>query len=701
MRAQRDNEHPIAVITLAVARVISACTMIWLGSFLIDDHEGVLGAKNTFNLTGVVLSLFWTVLALLSVVGLITKHIWGAPLGCVAIFFAVAAFSLAIPEDPIMAGAFTFSLAYFGAVMTVYTRPEDIRTMHRRLGQVISHHHGMDDWLAKYRKSFSHMVLGATCMALLVFGFNGTTAPWIMQTTLWLVILTGVVSVRFLLLMYFKGDKQHLALFFLTILLLAAGLGVLWGAAVAEALLFLYLCCLYGFLILQTPSLKEAGESFQAAPSLFVLTSFSGLVSMGTLFLYLPDAGATGASIALSDAFFTAISAVCVTGLTVVDVQQDLSLFGQLVVLVLMQVGGLGIMVLSTFAVLTFGGKMGVRTERALSEFIAFRGVKSTYQLIVFIVCATIGIEAVGAIALSYGHLKAGLPLGEAVRLGIFQAVSAFCNAGFSLTGDSLTHLQTSPLMLSCYGLLISLGGLGFVSMFEMIRRLYLGGIRAPLSVQTKIVLWMTLLFLVGGGVLFAALEWTGALAHLSYGHRISNSFFQSVTLRTAGFHSLDITSFGYPAIVIMLLFMFVGGAPGGTAGGVKVTTFSTLMATLPTLMRQDNRVRMFGRTIPMAAVAKGSALIVLSLSTIGVLWFLLLITQPELDPVALLFEVFSAMGTVGLSLGITESLSELGRLIIACGMFVGRVGPLTLAIALGGDSRSKVEYPSADIMIG
>ena len=173
------------------------------------------------------------------------------------------------------------------------------------------------------------------------------------------------------------------------------------------------------------------------------------------------------------------------------------------------------------------------------------------------------------------------------------------------------------------------------------------------------------------------------------------------VTLRTAGFHSVDLATFGYPSIAIMLFFMFVGGAPGGTAGGVKVTTFATLIATLPTLVRQDNCVRLFSRTFPLSAVAKGSALIILSISTVGILWFLLLLTQSHLDPVALLFEVFSATGTVGVSLGVTESLGLDGQLIIACGMFVGRVGPLTLAIALAGDERSRVEYPSADIMIG
>ena len=701
MRNQRVEEHPVSVITLGVSRVMSACVVIWLGVFLINDGEGILGAKNTFNLTGLVLSLFWTVLAVLSMIGIVTKHVWGAPLACAAIFFAVAAFSLTIPVDPITGGVFTFCLAYLGSVLAVYTRPADLRIATRRSSKLTLLQDSMEDWLAKYRKSFGHLVLCTSSLAMLVFGFNVMTASWITQLSAVLVIITIGISVRFLILMYFYGDKQHLSLFFVSILILAGCLHLVWHGVIAEALVFLYLSFLYCFLVLQNASFKEAGESFQAMPALFVLMSFAGLVSLGTLFLCVPAAAAEGVHITVLDAFFTAISAACVTGLTVVNVSQDFSLFGQLIILVLMQVGGLGIMVLSTFAILAFGGKMGVRTERAFSDFFSSKGVKSTYQLIIFIVCATIAIEAVGAGILTYGHMQAGMVFGEAMRLGVFQAVSAFCNAGFSLTSDSLSHLQTSPLMLGCYGALIVLGGLGFVSMFEMIRRLLLGRIKAPLSVQTRIILTVSLWFVVGGGVLFALLEWGGALAHLSYGHRIANSFFQSVTLRTAGFYSLDLSSFGYPAMVIMLLFMFVGGAPGGTAGGVKVTTFSTLVATLPTLVRHDNRVRIFSRTIPMEAVAKGSALIILSLATIGLLWFLLLLSQPHLNPIALLFEVFSATGTVGLSLGVTEALSGWGRVIIACGMFVGRVGPLTLAIALAGDERSKVEYPSADIMIG
>ena len=701
MRPHSSVEHSVSIITLAVVRVMTACLVAVVGSYLIDDVEGALGAKNEMSLSGVIMCFYWIISTVLSMIGLMTKRVWGAPLACIFMFFGAGVFSLAIPADPLMAGVFTFCLAYFGAVSAIYTRPLAMRDGLYRLSSIISQRDVLDNWLHKYRKPYSHILLTTIVVSLAVYGFQTISGHWISVMAQVIIVVTALISVRFLVLMYRHGDNPTLALLLLSMLVLAVGLRLVWSGVVSEALLFLYLSCLYVYFVIQTPTLKEIGKSFQSVPSLFILISFAGLVVLGTLFLYLPDAAAPGAHITLLDAFFTAISAACVTGLTVVDVNQDFSMFGQLVILIMMQAGGLGIMVLSTFAILLFGGKMGVRTEKTLSEFLSFKGVKSTYQLIIFIVLSTVAIEGIGAAILSYGHLQAGMDLAPAVRLGVFQAVSAFCNAGFSLTGDSLVHLQTSPMMLGCYAGLIILGGLGFVSMFEMIRRVMLGGIRAPLSVQTKIILSMSAVFVVGGGVLIALLEWNSALLHLDYGHKITNSFFQSITLRTAGFHSLDLESFRYPSMVIMLFFMFVGGAPGGTAGGVKVTTFATLIATLPTLIRHDNHVRIFSRTIPMDAVAKGSALIVLSLAVIGLLWFLLLITQPELPPMDLLFEVFSATGTVGLSLGVTESLGGVGRLIVACGMFVGRLGPLTLAIALAHDERSKVSYPRADIMIG
>ena len=210
----------------------------------------------------------------------------------------------------------------------------------------------------------------------------------------------------------------------------------------------------------------------------------------------------------------------------------------------------------------------------------------------------------------------------------------------------------------------------------------------------------MTAIFVVGGTVAFAALEWNGALASLETHDKISNSLFYSITLRTAGFHTVSPEAFSYASLVIMLFFMFVGGAPSGTAGGVKVTTFATLLATLPTLVRNDNRITIFARNFPLQTVAKSSALIILSFASMGVMWFLLLLSQDE-APMKLLFEVFSAMGTVGLTLGSTERLDTVGQIIIICAMFIGRIGPLTLAIALAQDTRSRINYPNADVMIG
>ncbi|MCY4381064.1 MAG: hypothetical protein OXC40_05815 [Proteobacteria bacterium] len=701
MSSAVSYEHPISATLLATIRMMTACLLCVLGAYFLHDVEGLFGPRGEFTMSGRVLSASWLVAGALTMIGLLTKQLWGTLLGCFVIFSSVAVFLLVVPDDPIVACALIFFLIYLGLVTAIYVRPIDETPSQAHLAKIISPRDKVRVWLAKYRKAICHL-LGVTLVSsVLVFGFHLTSEQWIVSVVLALIVSCILISLRFLSVIYFYGDKRHLAGLFVVLLILAGCIYNVWHGVVSETLIFMYLFGLYSYLTLQSPIFEDVYESFQSAPALFVLVSFAILVGLGALFLYLPDAHAEGASITFSEAFFTAISAACVTGLSVINISQELSEFGQFIVLILMQMGGLGIMVLSTFAIIALGGRMGVRTGRAFSEFFSVRGIKSTNQLIIFIVLATVAIELIGALLLAYGHLRTGMGYLEAMKLGIFQAVSAFCNAGFSLTPHSLTHLSSSPWMLCCYGVLIILGGLGFVAMFEMTRRLALGAHRSPLSVQTKIVLTVSTLFIVVGGIAVASIEWQGALSHLTYGDRLVNSFFHSISLRTAGFNTVDMAKFGYPSMVIMLFFMFIGGAPGGTAGGVKVTTFATLVATLPTLVRNDSRVRLFARSFSMDAIAKGSALIILSLATIGVLWFLLLLTQTHLEPMALLFEVFSATGTVGLSLGITESLGSFGRLIVALGMFIGRIGPLTLAIALANDDRSRVEYPSAQIMIG
>ena len=276
---------------------------------------------------------------------------------------------------------------------------------------------------------------------------------------------------RLIYLMIRWKHKTSYALVLLSLTILAPSLYNIWGGILSEVLIFLFFVGVLTYLASQGPLLRDTMEGFQSAPALFVLLSFGFLVGMGTLFLCLPAASANGSSIPWMHALFTAVSASCVTGLSVINISETFSEFGLLIILILMQMGGLGIMVLSTFATIAFGGKLGVRTEKAFAEFFSSKGMKSTYQLIIFIVIFTVSIELIGACALSYLEYSQGATFGEAIKTGIFQAISAFCNAGFSITDNSLNAHLTSPLHLMIYGVLIVLGGLGFVVLFEITTR--------------------------------------------------------------------------------------------------------------------------------------------------------------------------------------------------------------------------------------
>ncbi|MCY4444342.1 MAG: hypothetical protein OXC44_06050 [Proteobacteria bacterium] len=706
MRLLPPQEPARAAILTSVTRIATSCLISLLGAFLVDDPEGLLGVGGKYSLTGAVLSVFWITISVLAIIGFSFKLFWATSLAWLVMFSSVGVFALAMPVDTWLAGILVFYQAYLGAVTFMYARPLEPEGHSAFIGFSDRRLRGYNPyrvWMQNYAPALSHVVLISAISLLLTYGFKVTELKAVSNAIVLYAAVALLLTTRFLyMLIRYHPAFRTLGVILVILALSAISLFGVWGGILSQIFMFMYFITVLSFLVAENSTVRDILENFQSAPALLVLFSFAVLISLGSLFLYLPAASATGSSITFMQALFTAISATCVTGLTVVNISEVFSEFGRFVILGLMQVGGLGIMVLSTFATIALGGKLGVRTEKAFSEFFSRKGMKSTSQLIIFIVISTVIIELIGAAIIGYQHYHSvkDPSFYTSLKLGIFQAVSAFCNAGFSLTDDSLTHLHGSPVALAAYGVLIVLGGMGFVVLFELISRLFKRTHITPLSVQTKVVVVATVVFVVAGGVLFLMLEWDSALASLSLRDKIMNSFFHSITLRTAGFNTLPLELFTYPSFVVMLLFMFVGGAPAGTAGGVKVTTFATLLATLPTLIRNDNRVMLFSRNFSMQTVAKSSALIILSFSTIGVLWFLLLLTQ-DLPPMLLLFEIFSASGTVGLTLGITDKLDLVGQVIIAIGMFIGRIGPLTLAIALASDDRSRINFPSAEVMIG
>ncbi len=420
-------------------------------------------------------------------------------------------------------------------------------------------------------------------------------------------------------------------------------------------------------------------EVFLNHPARVLITTFLGLCLFGTLLLQLPWASAKG-NIALVDAAFTSVSAVCVTGLTVLDTPNDFTLLGQWFILLLIQLGGFGIMTISTVALHVMGKRLSLRQERLLTT-LTETSHSDLMGSLVTIVRFTLLAELVGAALLTGCFLSAGDSLTTALWRGLFTSISAFCNAGFALQSNNLITYQTSPLVLHIVAALIILGGLAPATC--LVLPAWLRGSVIPLA--PRIALMTTAALLLAGTVCFLVFEWNNSMAALSFVDKVHNAWFQSATLRTAGFNSVDISGVLGPTYLVMLCLMFIGGSPGGTAGGVKTTTIGVLAMTFWACVTGHNEVIAQNRRIPQNTIYRAITVV-----GSGVLvWFsavlALQITQ-HLPARDLAFEVTSALGTVGLSLGVTPYLDEIGKIIIILTMFIGRIGPMTLFTLLSLD---------------
>jgi len=433
-------------------------------------------------------------------------------------------------------------------------------------------------------------------------------------------------------------------------------------------------------------------------PAHFLVASFAVVILIGTLLLALPSSS-VGAGLSAIDALFTATSATCVTGLIVVDTAKDLSLFGQGTVLLLIQIGGIGTMTISAFIALAVGSSIGLREEFALAQAVGEARTRTALRLVKFVVMATLAIEAAGALLL-WPHFRAGGRSGAgALWHGVFHSVSAFCNAGFALYTDSLCGFADSAFTTAAVATLIVAGGLGFGVLICILDRAT-GRVRR-LNFHTRIVLAMTLFLCVSGALVFFALERQGLFRDHSSGYALVHSAFQSITTRTAGFNTVDLTLLSPASKLVTMALMFIGAAPGSTAGGVKITTLAVMAAVILAVVRGRENVVLAGREIGAGTVLRAVALIALALTVLGCSSLLLFTTQPHLSPDTLFFEAVSALGTVGLSLGATPQLNAAGKLIVTLLMFIGRVGPLTLLVMMQPRRRLVVEHPSADLMIG
>ena len=441
------------------------------------------------------------------------------------------------------------------------------------------------------------------------------------------------------------------------------------------------------------------------------LLSFALLIIIGTILLMLP-AAANGPRLAPVDALFTATSATCVTGLVVVDTGSRLSLFGQWVVLVLIQCGGLGIMTFSTVLIMLMTGRFSFIQRSVIQDTFTHRPDTRLPSLVLHVVIFTLVLEAAGA-ALLFLRFSGMYHPGRALYFAVFHAISAFCNAGFGLYSQSLMDFSGDPLVSLTVALLIICGGIGFLVMLELKRVLFRShkARRARrLSVHSKLVLTLTALLLIAGTLGFLIFEWNHSMAGLSLPAKVMAAFFQSVTARTAGFNTLNFGKMANVTLLFTILLMFIGAASGSTGGGIKVNTLGVLFALSRSRLRGEETTSIFRRTLTAETV--GRAISVLVVAVIVIYAATMALTVSELGTtihaesrglfLELLFEVVSAFATVGLSVGVTSKLSTLGKLILVVVMFVGRLGPLSIAVALSGrEPRSTIQYAEENVMIG
>ncbi len=472
------------------------------------------------------------------------------------------------------------------------------------------------------------------------------------------------------------------------------------GAAQTYDLVFTVLAALAGGLVVAPERTGRALLHMAQRPAVLLAGSFAAMIAVGSLLLTLPLSVTQFAHVSYVDSLFTMASAVCVTGLSVNDVPTTYTLFGQAVILAGIQLGGIGIMTIAALA-LTFSRNTSLQCQLRYAAMLDARTLADLRQIVVGIIVGTFVIEAIGALAL--WSLLAGDPrLGEAspAWMAVFHAVSAFCNAGFSLFPGNLALFVGDFGVQLVVMLLIVFGGLGFPVMMELVRTGWRRLVRAlrkdrpmppRLSLTTRVVVSTTVILIALGTGAVMVLEFTGALAPAGApggGGRFMAALFASVNTRTSGFNTVDLAAMKDATLLIMCVLMFIGGSPASTAGGIKTTTAAVLFATLRGELR-GREPELGGRAIAPEALRKAIAVSAMSIGI--VLAVILLLTLTEDQPfLRLTFEAVSAFATTGLSTGITASLTVAGKLIITAAMFIGRVGPFTIALAVGREGEAQ-----------
>ncbi|MCK4259232.1 MAG: Trk family potassium uptake protein [Halanaerobiales bacterium] len=422
------------------------------------------------------------------------------------------------------------------------------------------------------------------------------------------------------------------------------------------------------------------------------------VIVIGTILLSLPIATASGDETSLMDALFTATSATAVTGLIVVNTASHWTVFGKVIIMLLIQIGGFGFMTTSTLVMLLLGKRITLKERLVIQEEMNASNLKGLIDLVRYVVILTLFIEVLGAILLFFKFISMMSPV-QAVFFGFFHSISAFNNAGFDLFGNSLVNFTTDWYVILVITGLFIIGGIGFA----VIAEIYNCRQFRKFSLHTKVVLTISILLIVIGTIVILGLEYNNpdTLGPLSLSGKVAAAYFQGVTPRTAGFNSIPFSKMTRASIFFITILMFIGSSPGSTGGGVKTTTFGTLLFVLWAFTRNRDDVVIFQRRLSHMTIFKALVVVMIGILLIIAVVIVLTVTE-EMEFLDLFFETVSAFGTVGLSTGITGNLSLIGRFLIILTMFVGRVGPMTLALAIG-EQREKVSirYPEEKMMIG
>ena len=439
-------------------------------------------------------------------------------------------------------------------------------------------------------------------------------------------------------------------------------------------------------------------------PELAMVFGFLILIFLGSLLLSLPAATATGESTSYLDSLFTSTSAVCVTGLVVYDTGTHWSPLGQTLILLMIHIGGLGFMTFGVMFAILLGRKIGLRSRLLLQEALSEFTLQGVVRLATRVLMITLSIELAATLVLATKFIPA-LGWRQGLWVSFFHAVSAFNNAGFDIFGSingpftSLTTYATDPIVVITLAALFIVGGIGFTVMIDVVKKRRF----RDLVLHSKLVLYTTGILILIGTILIYLLEIHNpqTLGSMSLGSGLMNAFFQAVTPRTAGFNSLTISSMTMASQFVIIILMFIGASPGSTGGGIKTTTFATMIAGMATMLSQRKDVVLYNRKIPAPQISKVFLILVISLGVILLNTFLLCITE-QAEFLTIFFEVVSAFGTVGLSMGLTTELSSVGRGIIIVTMFIGRLGPATVAFAIARDrKKTEIGFPEEKIILG